>query len=67
MQSRTQNSTGFEEYDDNLPYIAYVRFHAQKPKCFKPYEFYSLIHERLGEVKMIQSYIFTRVPVGQES
>lgn len=60
MQNKSINNTSVFRYDENLPFIAYVRFHGQKSKAFKPFEFYSLINERLGEAKMIQTFIYTR-------
>ena len=53
MNVKTLNPKSMTKHDDDLPYIAYVKFHTQKSRGFRPFEFYQLIHERLGEVKMI--------------
>eukprot|EP00347_Sterkiella_histriomuscorum_P002921 403366282 len=61
MSMKSVNQRMIEKYDNDLPYLAYVKFHSQKSRGFKPFEFYQLIHERLGEVKLIQTYIYTRI------
>ncbi|CDW78909.1 UNKNOWN [Stylonychia lemnae] len=63
MNVKTLNPKSMTKHDDELPCIAYVKFHSQKSRGFKPFEFYQLIHERLGEVKMIQTFITTRVQI----
>lgn len=52
-------------FDQNAPYIAYVRFKKTSEKSmnrgFKPVEFYQLINESsAGSVTIIQPYIHTR-------
>lgn len=47
------NAKKIEQYDKMLPKIAYVKFHSQKSKGMRPFEFYQQLIERLGDVRMI--------------
>ncbi|CDW76483.1 UNKNOWN [Stylonychia lemnae] len=54
---------GFKDYlhlDFDLPYLAYVRFHQSESRPVKPYELYNILNERLQEVRVIQTYIYSR-------
>ena len=48
-------------FDEDAPYIAYVRFDDQGGnsinKAYKPIEFYKLLNENIGIINMIQPYI----------
>eukprot|EP00347_Sterkiella_histriomuscorum_P013298 403365251 len=46
--------------DMNLPYIAFVKFHEQESRPVKPYELYQILHDKLSEIRMIQTYIFSK-------
>ena len=48
------------QLDDELPFLAYVKFIDERSRSFKPFELYVLLHERLSDVRMIQSYIYTK-------
>jgi len=43
--------------DSFLPPIAYVRLEVGESRLYKPHEFYKLITESLGNVRMIQSLV----------
>ena len=58
----TSPSVGhLEHFDENAPYIAYVRFEeSHKNRAYKPIDFYKLLMERYADISIIQPYIKTR-------
>jgi hypothetical protein len=52
---RIPNTGHLEHFDEELPYIAYVKFEegGMNNRAFKPVEFYSLLRDNIGNVRMI--------------